>query len=248
MQSPALLRLHLIRRQEHPHSAGDDFLDAVGRGGGGCLEDEGEEQRGLAHQHELRGGELAVGNRKLALRHMRFQIDGQAVDVLFQHTLVKAPADLRHPLGNRHHRADGRSATGPADHRDIGLAEFVERRRHIARRLEVEGNLALFDAFFLDNRLEESAFVDEIHVKRALGNAGSLCDLAHAGAIETEVQEHLAGALEDLAALGGILLGSYPERVLSGCNHRFRLLEKILRRERPRKGLRASVDDVGNVP
>ena len=42
----------------------------------------------------------------------------------------------------------------------------------------------------------------EVDVERALGDAGAPRDLAHAGRVEALVEEHLACALHDLAALG----------------------------------------------
>ncbi len=53
----------------------------------------------------------------------------------------------------------------------------------------------------LDDGLEQPVLVGEIDVERALGDAGGAGDLAHAGAVEAEVHEDLAGAVEDLAAL-----------------------------------------------
>src|SRR5207237_4059244 len=88
-------RLHLIRRAKHPRCAFDDLRDALGRGGRRGLEDEGEEQRGLAEQHELRRRVLAVVDRKLFRLHPRLEIGGKAGDDAFQHAGVVAAADVR---------------------------------------------------------------------------------------------------------------------------------------------------------
>src|SRR4051812_46078447 len=70
--APLSSLLHPIRRQKHPDRAGDDLADALGRGSGGGLEDEGQEQARLARQLELRGGELTVLDREFACLHAAF--------------------------------------------------------------------------------------------------------------------------------------------------------------------------------
>src|SRR5262249_37213507 len=118
----SLLRLHRIRGQEHPYRAVDHLRDALARGWGCCLENEWEEQRGLAHQHELRGRQFAVVDRKFAQLHMRVEIFGELVVGLLKPAFVVAATDFGHPLGDRHYRADRRSAARTADHRDKGFA------------------------------------------------------------------------------------------------------------------------------
>ena len=56
--------------------------------------------------------------------------------------------------------------------------------------------LALFEAFLLDDGLEQPMLVGEIDVERALRDAGRAGDLAHAGAVEAQIQEQLARPVE----------------------------------------------------
>ena len=60
--------------------------------------------------------------------------------------------------------------------------------------------------FLLDDGLEQPVLVGEIDVERALGDAGGAGDLAHAGAVEAQIHEDLAGAVEDLPALGAVFV------------------------------------------
>ena len=53
-------------RQKQPRRAFDHVADALGRRRRLGLEHEGQKQRGLAHQQELRGGELTVVDREIA--------------------------------------------------------------------------------------------------------------------------------------------------------------------------------------
>ena len=112
--------------------------DALGRRRGGGLKNKRQKQRGLAHHRELRCRELAIVDRKIVRPDMGLEIGGEAVDGFLQHAFVKAAPDIRHPLGNRHHGADRRSAARPALHLDIGLAEFPQRGRDVALRVEIE--------------------------------------------------------------------------------------------------------------
>ena len=52
----------------------------------------------------------------------------------------------------------------------------------------------------------------------AMGGGGA-GDLAHAGTVEAELQEYLAGAVQDLAAFRRFLLADGLERGSGGCNH-----------------------------
>src|SRR5258708_4589053 len=106
----AMTLLRLVRCHEHPRRAVDHLSDAIGRGCGGSLEHERQEQRRLTHLQELRRCELAVVDGEIAGCNMRPEIIGEAVDGFFQHVRIIAAADLRHPLGDRHHGADPRAA------------------------------------------------------------------------------------------------------------------------------------------
>src|SRR6516225_6664255 len=73
--APSLLpSLRSIRRQEHPRCAVDHGCDAFFRWRWRGLEDEGQEQRGLAHFHELGGREVAIVDREIAGRDVRSEI------------------------------------------------------------------------------------------------------------------------------------------------------------------------------
>ena len=137
---------------------------------------------------------------------MGLQILGETVNRLSQHVLVEPAANLRHPLGDRHHGADRRSAAWPAYRTDVGLTEFPQRGFDIAFGIEIVGDLALFERFVLDDGFEKPALVGEVDVERAFGNAGSTRDLVHAGPIKAQIHEHLSRAVQNLAALRTILL------------------------------------------
>ena len=77
--------------------------------------------------------------------------------------------------------------------------------------IEIERDLALFERFLLDDGFEQPVLVGEIDVERALGDAGGAGDFAHAGAVKAEVHEDLAGAVENLAALGAVLVADEME-------------------------------------
>ena len=70
---------------------------------------------------------------EIAGSHMRLEIGGELGDGERHHVVVEAAADLRHPLGDRHHGADRRSAARPAQQLDIGLAELRQRGRSTSR-------------------------------------------------------------------------------------------------------------------
>ena len=110
---------------------------------------------------------------------------------------------------------------------DIGPAEILQRGLGVARGVEIEHDLAVLERFLLDDGFEQRALVGEVDVKRALGDAGGARDLAHAGAVKTEIHEHLAGAVQDLAALGAVLLLDDVEMFAAGCNHWFSVSAKI---------------------
>src|SRR6195256_6173992 len=219
--------LRPLRRQKKPRRAVDDLVDALERRRGGGLEHERQKQRGLAHLDELRRRELAVVDREIVRPYMRPEIIGETADGLVQHMFIKTPADLGHPLRNRHHGADRRAAARPAQHQDIGAAEFPKRALGVARGIEIERDLALFERHFLDDCLEQPVLVGEIDVERALGNAAGAGDLAHAGAVKAEVHEYLARAVQNLAAFCAFLLADEVQGAFGGCNHWFSFSGKI---------------------
>src|SRR5262249_19983624 len=157
--------------------------------------------RSAAHLHDLRGRERIVADQELAEPAAGFEIGGEAIDGHGDDVGVEPAADLRHPLGNRHHGADRRAATRPAQHTDIGPTELGEGGVDVAAGIEIEGVLALFNLLLFDDGLEQPALVGEVNVECTLGDSGGAGDLAHAGAVKTQIHEYLTGALQDLAAL-----------------------------------------------
>src|SRR5262249_12025991 len=120
-----------------------------------------------------------------------------------------------------------RAAARPAQHLDIGLAEIHQRGGDVALRIEIEHQLAVLEAFLLDDGLEQPALVVEVDIERALGDAGGPRDLAHAGAVKAQIHEHLAGAVDDLPALGGIRFSDQTKRSGVLCNHWFSFREDL---------------------
>ena len=47
----------------------------------------------------------------------------------------------------------------------------------------------------------------EIHIERALGDAGGAGNVVHAGGVEALGEEHRAGAVDDLTPLGAVIIG-----------------------------------------
>ena len=70
--------------------------------------------------------------------------------------------------------------------------------------IEVEHAFGLVRASCLHDGAEQLILVLEIDVERALGDAGRLGDIAHAGGIEAARHEHRAGALDDLPPFGAV--------------------------------------------
>ena len=166
-----------------------------------------------------------------------------------QHVLVEAPADLRHPLGDRHHGADRRSAAGPAEQLDIGLAELRQRRGDVAFGIEIESDLALFEPFLLDDGLEQPVLVGEIDVKRALGDAG------RTRAISPMLAPSKPRSMKTLRAPSRIwrrfeLSSSLDRRsvVGMGCNHWFSFSGRIPRPASAAEETRRLWSDRQNVP
>ena len=56
-------------------------------------------------------------------------------------------------------------------------------------RVEVENSFRLQFAFLLDDGLEQLLLVSEIHIERALGDAGGAGNVVHAGRVEALGQE-----------------------------------------------------------
>lgn len=83
----------------------------------------------------------------------------------------------------------------------------------------------MLERLLLKDGFEQRAFVGEVDVERALGDLRGARDLAHAGAVETEIHEHLAGSVQDLAALGAVLHLDDVEMFAAGYNHWFSVSE-----------------------
>ena len=100
------------------------------------------------------------------------------------------------------------ATAGAAQHLEIIAAEFAQRGLDIALGIEAEGRFALLDRFLLDDRLEQAVLVGEVDIERALGHAAGARDLAHTGAVEAEIHENPARAVEDLAAFCAFLVAT----------------------------------------
>jgi hypothetical protein len=74
--------------------------------------------------------------------------------------------------------------------------------------VEVEHALGLHGAFAAHDGGEQFVLVLEVDVERALRDAAGLGDVRHAGRVEAARKEHGARALDDLAPLGAVVLGS----------------------------------------
>src|SRR5207245_219676 len=123
--------------------------------------------------------------------------------------------------------SERRAAAGTAQHAYIGVAEFAQRGLGIAGGIEIEGGLALFDLLLLEDRLEQAVLVGEVDIKGTLGDGAGAGDLAHAGAVKAKVHEHLARAVENLAALGAFLFAGSRMRIWTRCNHWFRFWKRF---------------------
>src|SRR5262249_20915422 len=104
-------------------------------------------------------------------------------------------------------------------------AEVEQRGLRVAVGREVEALAAVVEVFLLDDCLEQVVLVSEVDVERALRDAGYTRDLTHAGAVEAEIEEHPARAVEDLLPLGRIPLarpdGGSAQALGARCNHLF---------------------------
>jgi len=157
----------------------------------------------LAELHELLCREHGGVDPQLAL--VAPYLEGRAeglVQVARVH-LVEALPDLGKPRGlghddavERHHRRRD------AEPQDL-LADDVEVPLEISRtRLEQGVHLATHGArLLLEARDEERRLVEEMVVERRLGDASPPRDEGDARALVTELDEHLPGAHQDLAAL-----------------------------------------------
>ena len=74
-------------------------------------------------------------------------------------------------------------------------------------RIEIENSFRLSFAFLLDDGFEQLLLVLEIHIERALGDAGGAGNVVHAGGVEALSEKDRAGALDDLAPFGAVLVG-----------------------------------------
>ena len=169
----------------------------------------------------MRRGEFDIVDHEISGLHFGLQVGRQLGNGLGDHLTIVAATDIRHPLGNRHDGADRRSAARPAQQLDIGLAELPKRCRDVALGIKIESHFLLVEHFLLDDRFEQPALVSEIDVQRSLGDAGGSGDLAHAGAVKSEIHEDLAGSVEDLTPLRAFLVRDRVERSGVGCNHWF---------------------------
>src|SRR6516225_2305600 len=190
----ALDCLHRICREKRPYRVVDYPRDALLGRSWRHLEDEGQKQRGLAEHHELRGRELTVVDRELPQLNPRSEIFGEVAEVFPQQQVVIEAANFRHTLDNCEDHADCRSTTRPAERADIGLAELQQRCLGVTCGIEIEREPTSFD-LLLDDGLEQAAFIGEIDVKCAFGDARSAGDLAHASTVKAPIQEYLAGAI-----------------------------------------------------
>src|SRR5262245_15366609 len=198
--APALICLHRMCREKCPYRVVDYPRDALLGRGWRYVEDEGQKQRGLAEHHELRGRELTVVDRELSQLNPRIEIFGEVVEGFPQHQFVIAAANFRHTLGDCEDHADCRSTTRPAERADIGLAELQQHCLGVTCVIEIERELTSFD-LLLDDGLEQAAFIGEIDVKCAFGDARRAGDLAHASTVKAPIQEYLAGEIARAAGV-----------------------------------------------
>ena len=154
-----------------------------------------------------------------------FQVGGELADRLLDHLGVVTAAEVGHTLGDRHHGAHRGAAVRPADHRHVGAAELEQRRLGSRSGAKLKRLAAVVEVLLLDDRLEQVMLVGEVDVERALRHAGDAGNLAHAGAVEAEIEKHAARAVEDLLPLGGIFLarprGGFAQGLGARCNHLF---------------------------
>ena len=87
-------------REKRPYRVVDYPRDTLLGWGRRHLEDEGQKQRSLAHEHELHGRELTVVDHELPLLNAPIEIFGEAVNGFLQHKFVIATANFRHTLGD----------------------------------------------------------------------------------------------------------------------------------------------------
>src|SRR6202022_2707734 len=90
-----------------------------------------------------------------------------------------------------------------------------------------ESHLLLVEHFLLDDGFEQPVLVGEIDIQRSLGDGRRPRDFAHAGAVKPQIHEHLAGASQNLTALGAVLVDDQMESSRISCNHWFSFSGKI---------------------
>ncbi len=118
---------------------------------------------------------------------------------------VENPADLRHPVGDRHHNAERRGFIPLAQEVEIGRAKPGENGVDVTiGRIEVERILGVHLAFLVNDGREQLLLIGEIDVERALRHPCRTGDVVHAGGIEAMLQEDGARPLDNLPPLGVI--------------------------------------------
>ena len=170
----------------------------------------------------------AIVDREIAGRDMGLEIGGEAVDGLLQHACHNSGG--RHPASVR----QSPSRCGSPSRRRAGTATGYRPGRIPAAwsstsraGSKLKATWPCSSASSSTMASNSAVLVGEIDVERALGDAGGAGDLAHAGAVKAEIHEHLAGAIENLAALRAVLVADEMKRVRGGCNHWFSFSGKI---------------------
>ena len=121
--------------------------------------------------------------------------------------LVKFAAELGHAVGDGDHGANRRGLFRPAEEFDIGHPKPRQHRFDVVIvGIEIENPFRLRVAFLLDDGLEQLFFVLEVHIERALGDAGGAGNVVHAGGIEALGEEHGPGAIDDLPPFGALIV------------------------------------------
>ena len=91
----------------------------------------------------------------------------------------------------------------PADEADAKVPQHVAGVALAPKRAKALRGLREFAA---NDRLEQFVLGVEIGVERALGDACGARNVVHARAVEAGAQEHLAGAVHDLAPFGAAVI------------------------------------------
>lgn len=154
---------------------------------------------------ELPGGDLAVLDRQNPGGHLGLEIIPQQRDPSGRAGVVELRADLRHALGDADHGAQRRHAARPRQELDEAAPGAREHGGDVVvGGIEREHTLRLGRARLVGDRLEQLLLAVEVDIERALRDPRRAGDLPHAGAVEPLGQEHLAGAVHDLALFGAV--------------------------------------------